>query len=302
MRIVVSGSSGLIGSALVAELGQAGHSVSRLVRSRTARVTTERLILWDPESGAIDAAALEAHDAAVHLAGESIFGLWTGSKKRAIRNSRMRGTTLLSRTLAGLQQPPRVLISASAIGYYGNRPAGEPVTESGSRGGGFLAEVVERWEECTAPARAAGIRVANPRFGLILSRDGGALAVMLPVFQAGLGGKLGSGSQIWSWITLSDVVGGIVHVVSNDTLFGPINFTAPEAVSNEVFTRVLARVLNRPTFLHVPAFVMRLVGQQMAEELLLSGVRAVPGKLLDSGYRFLHAELEPALRAVVDRE
>jgi uncharacterized protein (TIGR01777 family) len=299
MRIAVSGSSGLIGSTLVGELRSAGHSVSRLVRARTPQSSTERLIAWNPARGSIDAKGLEGHDAVVHLAGASIFALWTRSRKQAIRDSRIRGTTLLARTLAGLQPPPRLLISASAVGYYGNRPPTESVDETGARGDGFLAELAQQWEDAAKPAAAAGMRVVNPRFGLVLTPKGGALAVMLPLFQFGLGGKLGSGAQIWSWITLPDLIRGITHILAHDTLQGPVNFTAPGAVSNETFTRVLGRVLKRPTVFTVPAFAARFLGRQMAEELLLSGVRAVPRKLIDSNFRFLHAELEPALAALV---
>ncbi len=301
MRIAVTGSTGLIGKALVSELRSAGHSVTRVVRASKAASQRERLIAWDPESGFIDAAALEGHSAIVHLAGEPIFGVWTQAKKQAILDSRVRGTTLLARTIAALRQPPRILISASAVGYYGNRPANESIDEQASKGHGFLADVTEQWESATQLARAAGTRIVNTRFGLVLSPKGGALGVMVPIFQAGLGGKLGAGDQIWSWVTLPDVVGAIRHALAQETLSGPINIAAPGAVSNEEFTRALGQVLHRPTLFTVPAFVMRLVLREMADEMLLSGARIVPRKLLDTGYQFLNPELEPALQSLLQR-
>lgn len=295
MRIAVTGSTGLISSALVGELRSAGHSVSRLVRSSKTESLTERLISWNPERGVLDATALEGHDAVVHLAGEPIFGRWTATRKARIRDSRVRGTALLARTIAGLQRPPTVLVSASAIGFYGNRPPREPLDETATKGSGFLADVVAAWEEAARPASTAGIRVVNTRFGLVLSPKGGALAVMLPIFRAGLGGKLGRGDQMWSWIALDDVVGGIRHVIARDELRGPVNFTTSNAVTNAVFTRTLGTVLGRPTLFTAPAFGIKLVMGEMAEEMLLSGAWVVPRKLLDSGYKYRQSELEPAL-------
>ena len=301
MRFAVTGSTGLIGSALVAELRTAGHSVSRVVRSSNPQAGAEHLIHWHPDRGVIDGAALEQHDAVVHLAGESLNGLWTPAKKTRIRESRVRGTELLARTLAGLTHPPRVLVCASAVGYYGNRPGNEAVDEDAPHGTGFLAKVVVEWEEAAQPAKAAGIRVANCRFGIVLSPRGGALGAMLPIFQAGLGGKLGSGEQVWSWIALPDLVRAIMHVVANTGLSGPINFTTPNAVTNGEFTRVLGHVLGRPTIFTVPAFAMRLALRGMADEMLLSGVRVLPRKLEASGYVFRYPELEVALRALLHR-
>jgi uncharacterized protein len=291
----------LVGSALVGDLRAAGNSVSRLVRTPETRSSAERLIHWNPERGVIDAAALENHDAVVHLAGESLIGLWTEAKKARIRESRVRGTALLSRALATLQQPPAVFISASAVGYYGDHPASEQVDENTPAGRGFLAEVVEAWEGATAPAQAARIRVVCTRFGLVLSPRGGSLAVMLPIFQLGLGGKVGSGEQVWSWIALPDVVSGITHAIAQPTLRGPVNFTAPGAVTNAEFTRTLAQVLNRPAIFAAPAFALRLVVRGMADEMLLGGARVLPRKLQQSGYTFRHPELEGALRALLRR-
>ena len=301
MRIAVTGSTGLVGSALVSELRSAGHSVSRVVRSASSSYGSERRIAWNPDRDMIDQSGLEGHEVIVHLAGERIFGRWTAAKKRAIRESRVRGTTLLARTIARLRNPPRVLISASAVGYYGNRPPSESLDEQAAKGTGFLSDVVAQWEEAAQPAGSAGVRVVHPRFGLVMSPRGGALGVMLPIFQLGIGGKLGSGDQIWSWIALADVIGAISHVIGHEELTGPVNFSAPDAVSNAEFTRALGRVLNRPTIFAVPEVALRLVMREMANELLLGGARVVPRKLLESGYRFLHPELEPALHAFVAR-
>ena len=301
MRFAVTGSTGLIGSALVADLRAAGHSVTRLVRSPDTRSSAERLIHWNPERGLLEAAPLENHDAVVHFAGESLIGLWTENKKARIRESRIRGTSLLARTLATLHHPPAVFVSASAVGYYGNHAGNDLVDEQTPKGSGFLADVVEAWEGATAPAQAAGIRVATTRFGLVLSPRGGALAVMLPIFQAGLGGKVGSGDQVWSWVTLPEVVGAISHVISQTEVQGPVNVTAPKAVTNREFTHVLGKVLNRPTVFTAPAFALRLALRGMADEMLLSGARVIPRKLQQSGYEFRHPELEGALRAMLGR-
>jgi uncharacterized protein len=301
MRVAVSGSTGLIGSALVAHMHTLGYSVSRLVRKRKPRSTTDRVILWDPESAFIDVAALEGHDAVVHLAGEPLMGFWTPNKKHALRASRIGSTALLARTIATLNNPPRTFVCASAIGYYGDRAPDESLDERAPKGHGFLSDLVAQWEEAAQGVHAAGARVANTRFGLVLSPNGGALAAMLPVFKVGLGGKLGSGRQIWSWIALPDVVRAIVHVIYHQGLHGPINFAAPGAVSNREFTDTLGRVLHRPTLMPVPAFLLRMVLREMADEMLLSGVHVVPRKLLDSGYRFSFVQLEPALRALLAR-
>jgi hypothetical protein len=298
MRIIVSGSSGLVGSALVAELRSIGHSVTRLVRNGRAASPAERFVSWNPGRGTIDAAALEGHDAVVNLAGESLIGVWTEAKKAAIRESRVGGTSLLARAVTGLRQAPRVFVSASAIGYYGDRPANEPLDEKASRGAGFLSDVVTEWEAASHLADSAA-RVVNTRFGLILSPRGGALATMLPLFRAGLGGKVGSGEQIWSWIALADVVRGIVHVIENERATGPVNFTAPNPVSNHEFTETLGRVLHRPTVFTAPAFAVRLVMRDMGEEMLLSGANVVPSRLLQTGYRFKFPELAAALKSLL---
>lgn len=300
MKIAITGSTGLIGSALVEALAGAGHAITRVTRRRGA-AGEGAAVVWQPERGEIDAAGLEGHDAVIHLAGEPVVGWWTARKKARIRASRVRGTRLLSETLARLTRPPRVLVSASATGFYGNRPPEEPLDESSAPGIGFLAGVALEWERATAEAEAAGIRVVHARFGLVLSPKGGALAAMLPVFRLGLGGRLGSGRQVWSWITLDDVVAAVAHVLAAERVAGPVNFVSPNPVTNAEFTRVLARVLGRPAIFAVPAPAARLLLGEMADEMLLAGARVVPRKLLDSGYRFLHPELEAALRSILRR-
>lgn len=293
----MTGSTGLIGSALIPALEQAGHSVTRLVRpgART------RGVMWDPPAGTIDLAGLEGHNAFVHLAGESIAGIWTRGRKRRVLESRQQGTGLLATSIAELRVPPSVLVSASAIGYYGDRPPDEPVDETSPRGAGFLADVVEEWEKAAEPARQAGVRVVNTRFGLILSKNGGALGPMLPVFKGGLGGKLGSGKQVFSWVAIDDVVQSILFILTADKLAGPVNVVAPLPVTNLAFTRIMGRVLHRPTIFGVPATLLRMAGGQMAREMLLSGVRVRPRKLTEAGYAFLYPELESALQHVLGR-
>jgi len=296
LRIAITGSSGLIGSALIESFARDGHAITRVVRRRGGEGAPAGAVAWDPEAGRIDAAGLEDHDVVVHLAGETIAGVWTAAKRRRIRESRVRGTTVLCEALARLERPPRVLVAASAVGYYGDRAPAEAVDEESPPGTGFLAETVVAWEAASRPAEAAGIRVAHLRFGMVLSGRGGALAAMLPVFRAGLGGRLGGGRQIMSWIALSEVPRVVRHVVETESLAGPINVASPEPVTNAEFTTVLGRVLGRPTVLRVPAFAIRLALGQMGDELLLAGVRAVPRRLRESGYAFAHPDLEGALR------
>ncbi|HEY0674358.1 MAG TPA: TIGR01777 family oxidoreductase [Longimicrobiales bacterium] len=296
MRIGVTGSSGLIGSATVRALEARGDEVVRIVRPGSR----SRGVYWDPGIGQIDRDALVGVDAIVHLAGESIFSIWTPAQKRRIRDSRVRGTGLIATSIAQLERPPRVLISASAIGYYGNHPGAEPIDEQSPKGAGFLADVVEAWEGAADPARAAGIRVAHPRMGLILAKKAGALMVAAPVFSLGLGGRIGSGKQYWSWVALDDVVGSLLHLLDKP-VSGPVNVVAPNAVTNAEFTRALAKVLHRPALFAAPEFLLRLIGGP-AEELVLSGARVVPRKLQESGYEFRYPELREALQAVLAGE
>ncbi len=293
MNVLVSGATGLVGSVLVPSLAQGGHAVSTLVRLRP--VSGTRSIPWDPASGRLEPSALEGIDAVVHLAGESIVGRWTQAKKQRILISRVQGTTLLAQALGRMSRPPRVLISASAIGYYGDR-GDELLDEQSPAGQGFLPEVCRAWEAATAPAQICGIRVVSLRLGIVLSRRGGALAAMLLPFQLGLGGRLGHGRQYWSWVAIDDVAGAIVHVLQTETLAGPVNVVVPNPVTNAEFTRILGRVLKRPTLIPVPKFAPRLVMGDMADALLFASARVVPRQLEASGYPFRFSVLEDALR------
>ncbi len=295
MKILVSGGTGLIGTDLVRALEKDKHAVTLL--ARTENVQAPR-ILWDPESGKVSPPLLEGFDAVVHLAGESIANhRWTPRVKERILESRTRGTGLLSQILGGLSRPPKVLVSASAIGFYGDRGE-EILTEDSSVGTGFLPEVCQAWESSCSPAVARGIRVANLRFGVVLSPQGGALKKMLLPFKLGLGGKIGSGRQWWSWVSLADGVGAVRHVLSTDSLSGPINVTAPTPVTNDVFTKELGRALHRPTLFPLPAFAAKLVLGEMAEALLLASARVEPKKLLASGYVFQTPTLKAAFDAL----
>jgi uncharacterized protein (TIGR01777 family) len=292
MRIAVSGSTGLIGSALIPALTSQGHEVVRLVRRRPA--PGERAAGWDPERGTIDRAGLEGIDVVIHLAGESVVGRWTPAKKLRIRDSRVQGTRLVSDTLAGLTRPPHVLLAASAIGYYGDRGA-EQLTEQSAVGEDFLAQVAREWEAATAAATRAGIRVVNMRFGVVLDPRGGALGKMLPVFRLGLGGPVGSGDQYLSWTASDDVVNAIIHLLTAP-LTGPVNVTAPNPVTNREFAKVLGNVLGRPVVMAVPGFALRLALGTEAAAVLLGSQRVLPARLLASGFRFAHESVEPALR------
>ena len=297
LTIAMTGASGFIGRSLTASLESAGHQVRPMVR----QAPRADQIGWHPETGAIDQAALEGIDAVIHLAGENVAARrWTPRQMARIRDSRRIGTRLLAQTLAALERPPRVFISASAIGYYGNRGS-ETLDEHSGKGEGFLAAVAEEWERSTAPATACGIRTALPRFGLILSPAGGALAKMLPPFKAGIGGRIGSGRQWMSWISLDDVLGSLESILVTESLAGPINLVGPEPVTNAEFTRVLARVLRRPALLPVPAVVLRVMLGAMADDLLLASTRVIPRRLQESGYAFRHPELSAALRYLLGR-
>ena len=294
MKILVSGSSGLIGSALLASLQGGEDEAVSLVR----REPGPGRILWDPTGDNLDARELEGMDVVVHLAGENIAGRWTRAKKERIRESRVRGTGLLSQRLAGLARRPGVLVCASAIGYYGDRGE-ELLAEESSPGSGFLASVVRDWEAAAGPAAEAGIRVVSLRFGVVLSAAGGALARMLTPFKLGLGGVVGSGSQYMSWISLDDVVGIIRHAVKRPEMEGPVNAVAPQPVTNREFTRALGRALSRPTIFPMPATMARLAFGEMAQELLLGSTRVDPARLRASGYGYRHASLDDALRALL---
>jgi len=298
--VAVSGAGGLIGSALVSSLRAAGHRAIPLVRR--APWPGENALRWDPSSGAITPAGSAVADAVVHLAGERIVGLrWTADKKRRIRESRVTATRLLVQTLTRLPKPPAVLVCASGTGYYGHGGDGV-LTEDSRAGTGFLADLARDWEAATAAAIAQGIRVVNLRLGVVLSARGGALAAMLTPFRLGLGGVVGGGAQWMSWIALDDVIGAILHVLSTDSLRGPVNAVAPAPVTNAEFTRTLGRVLGRPTLLPLPAFAARLALGEMADELLLTSQRVLPARLEASNYPFRHPHLESALRAALGAE
>jgi uncharacterized protein (TIGR01777 family) len=293
MKILVTGGTGLIGRALVSTLEKEKHEVILLARSEGVQAPR---ILWDPERGVMDTRLLEGFHAVVHLAGESIAaGRWAPALKERILESRTRGTFFLADALAKCVRPPKVLVCASAIGFYGDRGE-ELLTEDSPGGKGFLPDVCRAWESACAPALGKGIRVANLRFGVVLSPRGGALKKMLLPFKLGLGGKIGSGRQWWSWVSLADGVGAIRHVLSSESLSGPINVTAPTPVTNDAFTKELGRALRRPTLFPLPAFAAKLALGEMAEALLLASARVEPKKLLASGYVFQ----TPTLRAVFD--
>jgi uncharacterized protein (TIGR01777 family) len=297
LHIAVTGASGLIGSALSRRLKAAGHRVTPLVR----RPAGAGEISWDPDNGRLEPGQLEGMDAVIHLAGENVGARWTAARKRRIRGSRTTSTRLLAQAIARARRRPGALVSASAIGIYGNR-GDEVLTENSPAGDArldFLAEVGREWEAAAEPARASGVRVVHPRFGLVLSPHGGALKKMLLPFRLGLGGRLGSGTQWMSWISIDDVVGATLHVLLTESFSGPVNMVAPEPVRNRDFTVILGRVLSRPTPFAVPAAALRLVLGEMATSTLLASARVLPKRLLAAGYRFEHSDLETALRHVL---
>ncbi|MGA9542313.1 MAG: TIGR01777 family oxidoreductase [Candidatus Sulfotelmatobacter sp.] len=297
-RILVSGMSGPIGAALLPSLRAEGWSVVRLVRGAVAGGPVDRAqIAWDPAS-AIAPEVVSGFDAVIHLAGESIFGRWTAAKKKRIRDSRVGGTLNLASALARAEKKPKVFVCGSAIGYYGDR-GDEVLREESSPGAGFLAQVCREWEEAASPAVQAGILTAHLRTGIVLSPKGGALGAMLVPFNLGLGGRTGDGRQWMSWIDVQDMVGGILHILKNDGMRGPVNMVAPAPVTNAEFAKTLASVLRRPAIFPMPAFAARLVFGEMGEELLLGSQRVEPGKLISSGYPFRYRELRPSLEGLL---
>jgi uncharacterized protein (TIGR01777 family) len=298
VRVVVTGSGGLVGRALVSSLRAAGHDATALVRR--APGPDERP--WDPDRGILDGAALEGADAVVHLAGAGIGDRrWTPARRDLLVSSRVASTSLLARTLAGLRRPPPVLVGASAVGYYGSR-GDEALTEDSGPGGGFLAELCAAWEQAARPAADCGVRVVHLRSGIVLSTDGGALARQLPLFRLGLGGRLGSGRQWISWISLPDEIDVIVHALHHESVRGPLNATAPAPVRNAQFTASLARALRRPAILAVPAPLLRLaLGRDLAEEAVLASQRVLPAKLEGTRFAFRHPDLTSAFAALFDK-
>jgi uncharacterized protein (TIGR01777 family) len=289
MKIAVTGSTGLVGSALVPVLTNAGHDVVRMARPSQ----------WDPVKGTMDTTTLSGMDALVHLAGENIAAArWTAARKARIRDSRIHGTKLVAESIARMQKPPQVLISASAIGYYGDRGS-EVVREDSQPGTGFLSDVCRQWEAATDPATRRGIRVVHMRIGVVLSRSGGALPKMLFPFKMGIGGKIGSGKQYWSWIALNDLCSAILHCIQAGGLHGPVNAVSPSPVTNLEFTKALGRVLHRPVIFPLPAFAARIILGEMADSLLLASTRVEPAKLLGSRFGFQHKDLEATLATLL---
>ncbi|MFY9231222.1 MAG: TIGR01777 family oxidoreductase [Candidatus Nanopelagicales bacterium] len=295
MKIAVTGASGLIGSALVPHLRGSGHDVMRLVRRPAASVDE---ISWDPQSGSVDLTRLEGTDAVIHLAGAGVGDhRWTDAYKREILDSRVDGTHTIVTAMTALEKRPAVLVSASAIGWYGDT-GDRPVDETAPAGTGFLADVVRAWEAAAGPAAAAGIRVVHPRTGLVVSSKGGAWARMLPLFKAGLGGKLGSGRQYWSWISLRDEIRALVFLLENEALSGPVNLTAPTPLTNAEVTSIMGTVLHRPTLLPAPAFALKAALGEFSTEVLGSA-RVIPAVLESTGFTFEDPTLESALRAAL---
>ena len=299
MKILVTGATGLIGRELTPLLTTSGHEVFRLTRSKPTEAND---ITWNPAQGQLPQAPLEGLDAVVHLAGENIAeARWTDAVKERIRLSRIQSTKLLCDTLAKLQSPPKTLICASAIGFYGNRGT-EILTESSPAGTGFLADLCRDWEMLAEPARQLGIRVVHLRIGVVLSPKGGALAKMLTLFQLGLGGVVGSGRQYWSWVAIDDVIGAIRHCLERADVSGPVNVVSPNPVTNFEFTKTLGGVLHRPTVFPLPAFAARLAFGEMADELLLGSNRILPQRLQETGYAFRCPTLEFALRHLLGKK
>jgi uncharacterized protein len=313
MRVLVTGASGLIGTALAARLVAEGHQVTRLVRGSASPATDAAFpdggathapdAVWHPDTGAVDRATLNRRgpfDGVVHLAGAGIGDRrWTAARKELILNSRTRSTALLADTLAGLTSPPGVLISASAVGIYGDRGE-EEITETSSTGVGFLADVCRAWEAAAQPAVDAGIRTVFLRSGIVLARTGGAFAKQLPLFRIGLGGRLGPGTQYRSWITIDDEVGAILHTLDTRDLSGPVNATAPAPATDAELARAIGAALHRPTVVAVPSGALRVaLGREMADEMILGGQRVLPTVLSTTGYTFVHPELDDAVGALV---
>jgi uncharacterized protein (TIGR01777 family) len=292
-RILISGASGLIGSALVPSLESHGYEVARLVR----RESEANELHWDP-TNPIPPDLVSGFDAVIHLSGESITGRWTKAKKTRIRDSRVVSTTNLSEALAEADSPPKTFLCASATGYYGSR-GDEVLTEDSPLGTGLLPEICQEWESATEPAAISGIRTANLRTGILLGREGGALKPMLLPFRLGLGGRIGSGRQWWSWIHIEDFVAAVHHILRNESVNGPVNIASPNAVTNAEFTKTLAGVLKRSAILPVPAFAARLALGELADEAVLASARVLPRKLNDSRFTFRHPELGPALASLV---
>jgi uncharacterized protein len=298
-RVAITGATGLIGGALAASLERDGHRVHRITRSATKAGPDD--LVWDPTSGSIDAQKLEGVDAVVHLAGEPIgASRWTDETKRRIRASRVQGTDLIARTIAGLETKPTVLVSGSAVGYYGDR-GDESLSETSPPGDDFVAEVTRAWEAAAAPAAEAGIRVAYARTGVVMAKEGPLIEKVELPFRLGVGGRVGSGKQYVAWIALEDEVRALRFLLERDDVEGPYNLTAPDPVTNATFTRELGRVLRRPTVLPIPVAAIRLLYGEMGVSLATASQRVHPTRLLEAGFEFVHPELRSALRVALER-
>jgi len=297
MKVLVSGSSGFIGSALIPYLQDKGFDVSRLIRKK---IQSQIDIFWDPENGILERESVEGFDVIINLCGENIVGRWTQKKKNRIKTSRINTASLISKTISELTNPPKLFISASAVGFYGNR-GDEVLNEKSAIGKGFLAEVSNEWETAAKVNVNSGTRVVLLRSGLVLGKNGGALKQMLTPFKLGLGGMLGDGKQYWSWIALDDTLGSIFHIVNTDSIQGPVNIVAPDPVTNKEFVHILSEVLKRPALFHMPGFIVRSIFGEMADEGLLSSTRVYPAKLTESGYKFNYHDLKKALNDIVYR-
>lgn len=295
MKILITGSSGLIGSALIRSLNANGHTTLRLLRNN---ITVDSPF-WDPDNSIINMAGIKSIDAVVHLAGEGIAeGRWYKRKKNRILKSRVVGTKLIADFFAKSDTKPKVIISASGVGYYGDC-GDNKVDENSHHGSGFLADVAKQWEDAALPAAKAGIRLVNIRLGMVLSSSGGALKKMIPPYKLGLAGIIGDGKQYMSWVCIDDVIEVIQYIINNQSITGPVNLVSPHPVTNHQFTKTLGTVLHRPTIFRMPAFAARLAFGEMADELLLSSTRAVPGKLTNSGYKFRYPELREAFEHLI---
>jgi uncharacterized protein (TIGR01777 family) len=297
MKVVLTGASGLLGRALVSSLRDDGHAAVRLVRRPPAAPDEAQ---WDPHSGHVDPAALPGADAVINLAGPGLGDRpWTPARKRMLLDDRVSATRTIAEAMAAAEPPPRVLLSMSGTGFYGT-PGDQVVTEAAPQGDGYVAQIAAAWEQATAPAADAGIRVVRMRTGVVLSANGGAFGRLLPIFRLGLGGRLGSGRQWWSWVALPDYVSAVRFLLDHGEVDGPVNVTAPVPITNADLTKAMGRVLHRPTFTIAPGFALKLPLRDFAEDLL-GGQRSVPQRLLDAGFDFEHPLFEPALRAVLDR-
>ena len=289
--VAIAGASGFLGTAFARHLTKAGHELRRIGRASSRGVDFQ----WDLNAGRLDPAALDGADVVVNLVGENVAQRWTQEHKRAILTSRLRSTEILAKTMAAVRTPPRVFLSTSAIGIYGSRGS-DALDESSAPGRGFLADVVQQWENAAMPARDAGVRLVYPRLGLVMHPDGGVLAKLLPLFNLGGGGKIGRGDQWMSWIGMHDLLRALVFLMETDAITGPVNVTAPNPATNAQFSHTLGEVLHRPALATVPEFAVKLMFGEMGEETLLSGQRVLPRRLLDSRFQFDYPELAAALR------